>query len=360
MKLVLDSNIICQDYRLTSTNFRVLREGLHIIPATLTVPEVVIDEVVNRFREDLEESLVAAEKAGASLSRLLPGVPLSPFEDTDPVKESAAYREWLLSALGELGVEILPYPDIPHKKVVERDLQRKRPFKRNGSGYRDYLIWESVRRLALWGTEHIVFVTGNTTDFGVGPLVTADLQKDILNPDRLELTSSLKGFNDKFVIPRLEMVEEMKAKLLSEIGGYFDVARWLHNNILDLLRDQELGSVILGFPEGAGSVWPSEVDAFEYIAVDDVRKLSENEILVHVVVEVDVEFSVDIDWDDYTRYPEIRDWAGEDSEPFLSLSSQHRDNLELCINLVLDTKGEQLISYEVGSIGGAYGSVDMT
>ena len=359
MKVLLDSTVFCQDYQMTSTNFRLLRESLHVIPAELKVPDVVIDEVVNRYREDLEEALVQAEKAQGILRRLLPAVLEQPLRDIDPEKESETYRDWLLSALDKLGVEILPYPEIPHQKVLRRDLQRKRPFKRNGSGYRDYLIWETVRKLTFAGTERVAFVTGNTRDFGDGPLVAEDLRGEILNPDRLELIPGLRAFNHKFVIPRLEMVEEIRAKLQAETGGYFDIPLWLHGNVLDLLRNEELGSLLLGFPEGAGRVYPSEVVAFSSIAVDDVRRLSQDDILVRVKVDLEVQVTVDIDWDDYTRYPEIRDWAGEGSEEFSFSWSYHREKLDLGINLVLDAKAEELIEYELASISGPWGDIEM-
>ena len=160
MKLVIDSNIFCQDFRLASTNFRLLWEGLHLIPAELQVPEVVVDEVANRFRETLEEVLVAAEKSSVALSRLLTPAARPVWPEISVEQETKAYREWLLATLGNLNAEILPYPDVPHKQVVDRDLQRRRPFKRDGSGYRDFLIWENIRRLMHRCTERVIFITG--------------------------------------------------------------------------------------------------------------------------------------------------------------------------------------------------------
>ncbi|MEW6771703.1 MAG: PIN domain-containing protein [Bacillota bacterium] len=360
MKLVLDSNIFCQDYRLASANFRLLREGLHIIPADLKVPEVVLDEVANRFREILEEALAAAKKAEKALNRLLRRPVQSALTSISVIQEAQAYREWLLSKLKELGAEILPYPEVPHKEVVERDLQRKRPFKRDGSGYRDFLIWESIRRLMLWGTERIIFVTANTKDFGDGPRVAPELQKDILNPDRLELVPCLKNFNDKFVVPRLRMVDDLKARLQSKAGTSFNITHWLRDSLVDLLRNEELGPIVAGFPDGVGSVYPTEIVAFEAIAIDDVRELSEHERLVRITVQVDIEFSVDIDWDDYTWCSEVREWAGECSEPFIWSSSKHVDRLKLGITLVLDSTGEKLVDAEIGLIEGSYGSVELT
>ena len=360
MKLVLDSNIFCQDYRLGSTNFRLLREGLHLIPADLKVPEVVIDEVTNRFRETLEETVIAAEKSDAALNRLLPPASRPQSRKIVVAQETEGYRGWLLAALSDLGAEILPYPDVPHKKVVERDLQRRRPFKRDGSGYRDFLIWESIRKLMHWGTERVIVVTGNLTDFADGQNVAKDLQDDILNPQRLELFPGLKLFNEKLVLPRLTMMDDLKARLQSEVGSSFDIARWLRDRLVDLLQDEELGPIVVGFPDGVGRVRANGISAFGAIEVNDVRKLSKHERLVRITVKADIEFNVDVDWDDYTNHDEVRDWVGDDSEPFSWSSSQHVEKMKIGISLVLDSKGEKLISDEIGSIDGPCGEIELS
>jgi len=266
----------------------------------------------------------------------------------------------LVSALTELRGEILPYPKVPHDEVVRRDLQRKKPFKRNGSGYRDFLIWESIRRLMFWGTERVVFVTGNTVDFGEGPLVSPDLQETISNPHRLELVRGLKTFGEKFVIPRLKMVQDVKTRLEGDAGISFDLAGWLRSRLLDLLGDDGWGPIIAGFPDGVGSLRPTEVVAFEDIAVDDVRELSQGERLFRLGLEADIEFRIEVSWDEYIGYPEVRDWAGDAGEPFSFSVSRQVERLTLGINLIVDSQGKNVTADEIALIGGPFASVELT
>ena len=125
MKIIIDTNIFCQDYFLEKPHFRVLFEGASVIPATIHVPEVVIDELINRYREVLEESLLKFNNAVRALHSLTKQDSKGGI-DIDVQLES--YKSFLLSKLKERGVEIVAYPEITHKKIVERDLARKKPF----------------------------------------------------------------------------------------------------------------------------------------------------------------------------------------------------------------------------------------
>ena len=342
---------------MSGTAFKLLREGLHLIPADLKVPEVVVDEVVNRFREDLEKARVGAAKAEAALGRLLPEPLQQPSKSIDVAHQTEEYRKWLVSALQDFSAETLPYPEVPHKKIVERDLQRRSPFKRNGAGYRDSLIWENVRGLTFGGHERVVLVTANKRDFGESPRVADDLQGELLNPDRLELVLSLKSLNDKFIVPRLNMAEDIKSRLQSEASSSFDIPRWLRESLLDRLRDDELGPFI-GIPDQI-RVWPSEIVAFEKISVEEVLRLPEGEILVRAGVRVEVHFSVDVDWDDFVSSQEVRDWVGDESERFSWMSTDQVDQLEFGLNFVLDRQGERLVDSEIRSIDGPCASAEM-
>lgn len=354
MKVVLDTNIFCRDFRMVGTSFRLLREGLHVVPADLKVPEVVVDEVVNRYREELEGVAATFAKSNKNLKRLLSNTVTEP--PVDPHREAVAYRKFLLSALDQLGAEILAYPDVPHKTVVQRDLQRRSPFKPNGSGYRDFLIWESVRRLMSWGTERVVLVTANTKDFGQGPLVDPDLRQEIINPERLELVSSLEAFNNKFVVPKLNMAKDLQDSLQQGAASSFDIFQWPRENIVELLYDEKLGPIVVGFPDDVGSVKPSEILEFVAITIEDVRELSGTDRLVRVSVQVDMEFSVHIDWEDYVQFPEVRDWAGE-AEEFTWSSANHVGRLNIEIELILDSAGQELLDHEIKAIDGDYAGV---
>lgn len=360
MRIVIDTNIFCEDYYLRGSNFRVLLDGLNSLPGTLLIPEVVVDEVVNRYREDLLEVTSKEREVRNSLSRMLSNPGSAPPLNVDVVAQANAYREYLEAVISKHG-KVLPYPQTPHKKIVERDLARRKPFKRDGSGYRDLLIWETIKSQMLWGTERVIFLTNNPKDFGEGPLVDAELQPEILNPAHLQLIRSLREFNESFVTPRLRMIEGAKAEAFAGASSDVDLAAWLRSNLIDILNFEEsLGLLVAGFPDGAGSVRPSELVAFHDLKVVSARQLESGETLVRISVDAELEFSVDVDWDDFVNHPEIRDWAGEDSEPFSSSSSHHVTRLRVVLDLVISSSTHSVDSHELVSLESEYGDVEFT
>jgi hypothetical protein len=60
-----------------------------------------------------------------------------------------SYEKFFSAKLNELNAEIPDYKDIPHAQIVNRDLERRRPFQENGKGYRDTLLWETLVGIAL-------------------------------------------------------------------------------------------------------------------------------------------------------------------------------------------------------------------
>jgi predicted nucleic acid-binding protein len=360
LRIVIDANIFCGDYYLRGSNFRVLLDGLTLLPGTLAVPEVVIDEVVNRYREDLEELILKERDTRAAVSKLLSDPKQAQPLTIDVSNQTQSYREYLESSINRVG-KILPYPNIAHKKIVERDLARRKPFKRDGSGYRDFLLWETLRSQMLWGSERIVFLTNNPKDFGEGPLVDLDLQPDIINPQHLQLIRSVREFNETFIHPRLRMLEGFKAEATGEDSTGVEVVGWLRTNLIEILYSEELlGPAIAGFPDGVGSVTPIELVAFHDLKVDDARELDSGGKLIRLTLKAEIEFSVDVDWDDYVNHSEVRDWAGEGSAPFSFSVSHHVEEVEVTLDLVLDRTTHAIDSHELIALEGPCGSFDLT
>jgi len=213
----------------------------------------------------------------------------------------------LLKKISEAGGKTIPYPKTPHDKIVERALQRRKPFKHNGSGYRDLLIWESVRSQAFGGHERIAFATANTADFASGSQLHQDLSSDILNPQRVEIFTSLQSFNEKHILPRLEVVERLDEDVRAAVGGNLKVTDWIHKNLLEILRDEEFAYWVSDLPPGLGSFYPHGIVTFDNMEVCSARKLQDGELVCEIAVKASVETSIDIDDDDYD-HREVREW----------------------------------------------------
>lgn len=329
------------------SGFEIFLSGLQSVPATLQVPEVVLDEVINRYREDLLTYQTKAKEAKHISARLLPRKLSEPSLNIQELVN--AYEQRLKTVIAVHG-SILPYPSVPHKRIVARDLARRKPFKENGSGYRDLLIWETVRLQMLWGTERVVFVTNNPIDFGAGPLVDPDLQGEVINPRQLTLFRSLKGFNDEFILPALATFENSKAKATNEGWGDFRLAAWLQANLIDAIYDFDcLGEIVMNFPTGVGSVRAVDLGAFRKVEAHHAQRLDADRIVVKVALAAQVEFSVDIDSDDYREHSEVREFAGDDSD-FIWSSTRVNHDVEINLTLIVNLTSLEVESCDVESI----------
>jgi hypothetical protein len=153
------------DRPLRSNAHRHLLEACADGQINLCVPELVLDETVNLWREAAESQ---EERWRASGLRLVDMGLLSQDDidkELDPLDTAAKKRDELERELAEVGASIPPLPDVDHRKVVERALSRTQPFDREGRhGYRDVLLWETVLELLDDGNE-VLLVSADVKAF---------------------------------------------------------------------------------------------------------------------------------------------------------------------------------------------------
>jgi PIN domain len=138
--ICIDSNAVVQGpWHLESAAWRVLlyqsRTGLaHVI-----LPDLVLQEIVGRFQEELEKRIREAAKPLDSLGRL---VDLD-FGVTDIDLDAAvgSYERDLRKTLSDSDVSIAPLPEVDVQDLAHRAIHRLRPFDSGGSGFRDALLW---------------------------------------------------------------------------------------------------------------------------------------------------------------------------------------------------------------------------
>ncbi len=145
--IVLDSTVFIADYWLRSPSFVLLRDFLNKTSATLVVPEVVFEEVVNHHKEDITKvrsNIRTALREAGRLIRNFWGAREMDSWRSPSRTPLDPYHKFLASELGALNAKIPSYSEIPHEEIVKRDLQRRRPFQQSGKGYRDTLLWETM------------------------------------------------------------------------------------------------------------------------------------------------------------------------------------------------------------------------
>ena len=88
MLIFLDSNIICADYKMKSPSFEVAQKV-----GTIVLGQIVVDEVCNKYRENLEEKATKTRKAILELNDPL----LTPhivWHELDISDECSKYKDF--------------------------------------------------------------------------------------------------------------------------------------------------------------------------------------------------------------------------------------------------------------------------
>jgi predicted nucleic acid-binding protein len=141
VQVVLDTNTFYSDLRMRGP-IRVLLDRAAAGELTLVIPEVVIQEVLKRFRQRYEKTVQQATSAIRSAKDL--GVDTLDLDLESVDQAVIVYEAELRTRLHQDGVLISQYPAASHEDVLDRAIRRRKPFKESGAGYQDTLIWLTV------------------------------------------------------------------------------------------------------------------------------------------------------------------------------------------------------------------------
>lgn len=295
MRIVIDSNIICADWRLASSTSRVFLDGLARTGDSLYVPQLVLDEAKNKYAEELQRCKSQIDSLVSKIGRMADRPFSSPIADADVGPFLEEYGQTLGARLLRAGATILDYPAVPHQTVVQRALARRKPFSESDKGYRDFLIWQSVVGIAESGNEPVAFITRNRKDFAddelhLHPDLVVDIQERELEPDRVVLFQDLEQFVNAHVKPAMEVLEDVRRQLSAGEYPGLNLQRVLSDRLFDLIAWNEVEPDEIGFPPEFENPTVSGVyDPYD-IEVTDVRRLSSGEFLVETEANVECEF----------------------------------------------------------------------
>jgi len=293
VNLVLDSNVFVADFRMSGSGFHTLLNELVRTGHKLYVPQVVVDEAVNKYREWLKKCKDNIDKEIRDLNKRAGISNLCRSISDRRIDELVGnFEDVLTERLLSVDAQICPYPDVTHEELVERALRRRKPFSENGRGYRDALIWETVRDIARNTTEPVVFVTDNVADFctsddALHSDLCADLTDYDISPERVSVIRKLDAFVDQYVKPWLEKLDNVKAQLSREEYPGFNLSKEVQKAIPSHLQGALLYAASLGFPPQYEDPTVHEVLGVSDIQVTDVRRLSESDLLICVQAEVE-------------------------------------------------------------------------
>lgn len=358
MDIILDTNIIVSDFFLKSANFRLLFEYSKKIPFEVYIPEIVLDEVLTKFHEMLEEKYILYKKSIAQLNPLLPSSHYN-FLDFDLEVERENYEDFIKDKIKDGKLKLLPYPKTTHKDIVMHELSRKKPFKANGSGYRDKLVIDTIFEKFPVPEASVIFISNNSNDFGIEPEFEQDLfyKVKVSNQTRFRIKNKLSGFIEEYIQPIKQINNDIKTiPQLSKYTG-IDISDWVLLNMGDIIYDNGIGYTIMGLEEGYGTILLHKIDFIKSISVSDVTEMDENITTCKIKIITDLILFLSGDQDDFLHSESWREFFDYNiSEGWVDISTWHSISTDIVISIVIDNEKSEIISYDPISVDSELGS----
>lgn len=179
-KVVLDSNCLYNDFQLANLSLDRLLRFCRTLDIHVAIPDIVAKELVRQEFVRQEEGKAKFKSWAEGATNKLRRIAGLSSSTTKEVRHEVTERLAQLPDLDELGEEfadrckergltILEPPGLETSNQLSDDYFRRcKPFKSDGDGLGDWLVWASICEVA---TAHQVthFITDNWRDFAEGP-----------------------------------------------------------------------------------------------------------------------------------------------------------------------------------------------
>lgn len=354
MYIVLDTNIIYGNWYLRGPNISLLEKHIKPGQSKLVVPEIVVLEVKNLFRKEVEKSISAIKKLVNLAPDTVRKIPIPDIE-----KICRGHEKAFTQRLKDLKAERPTHSDIPHTDLVDRALSCRKPFTESDKGYRDSLLWEVILRKVVGANHTTYFITNNHKDFG-SKKKKGDLHSHLVEDliaakhpqDSVRLYGNLKTFANNHIIPHLKRISsEIIEALRKDEYKLFSVLNWFimnrekfitsANQWIESLFEPEMEDAELCYIED-----PESVTVERVYGIDDERIYIDAVALSYVTIEMFV-FKSDYFWLS-EKYPlDIldNDWNKH------YMWAQMCLKLPINFSLIFNILSKQIEEFEIDPIG---------
>lgn len=197
MNIILDTNIIRQDFRLNSNKFEALFAYLLKTDSKFVLPEVVIQEACQEYRNELQSHISKIGDFSEKIRRMSFTDSTSIMFNCDLDAEVEKYRALLHKPRTRKTTVVLPNKSEYMAETVSRLIEGRKPASGRAKEFRDILIWLALKDYIHSKSDPVIFISANTKEFGAeeGKVLAYELQKE-LSQENLSLIfySSIEVF----------------------------------------------------------------------------------------------------------------------------------------------------------------------
>lgn len=289
MAVVLDTNVVGVESPLGSNPVRVLLDAAARGRLQLVIPELVVLEVVNKWRERVTEQWEKLTSAQAELARY--GVtPEVPPLDIDRAATGLDRR--LRRTLGEHLVAVPDLPRLPHADLVKRALARQQPFDAKGKdGYRDALLWESVLKVAASGPDVTLisrdaraFAADRSKGGALAPLLAEEAQRRTGRSASVRLSEDPRTVSEPITLEDSDALQDAQ-KLLEEDSFRLLLADEMEEAVMFFpLAGRAISALELGVPVDDAYIY--HFAGAERVEASGAYRLAEGDTLIDLEASV--------------------------------------------------------------------------
>jgi len=291
MKIIIDTNLLRQDFLLHSRKFEMLHDFLSKSDYEIVLPRIVFDEICSLYKCKLINIYGKLVDSIKSLNKLFIESSSIDIPDLDTEKLLDNFVENMRKRIFLKDKNIIPLNNKHLPFIVERAINKLPPFFDNKSEFRDALIWLATLEVASSEPRNaVIFLSSNTKEFSDN--------SGNLHPVLLEQANQI-GVEIQY-FTSIDKFLQSKASNIC-----FITLEWLRNNIDFKALDREITLIVelnnqarlsdLAEREHAGFCEISEVVSCPNIEICDfyVYEMKDTSLRVEVQlkVELEVEYS---------------------------------------------------------------------
>lgn len=202
MNILLDTNIYYQDFSLKSPRFEALFEYLEKTKCKILIPRIVYEEIFDNYKRELKKNFKNAKRI-----EYFTGGGIKIIKNEDEILRE--FRERIDKLISTKKALVLEHNDTDINILIKKSIELSKPFKRDGKGFKDALIWESITKyLNTNKSKHLCFVTANTVDFGEGNLDSTLITELAGSKERLSYFNRLEDFLSEYYIEKVDYINK--------------------------------------------------------------------------------------------------------------------------------------------------------
>ncbi len=297
MDVVLDTNILREDFWMRSGRFKVLFDYLKKTQSRIIMPKIVYQEIAAVYERELTSRVKEFKDSKHKLEKALIGGSVQDY-NIEIKGEVDKYLTFLKEKLEISNNDIVSYKDNYLDEITKRAIWRIKPCSEKGKEFRDTLLWLTVLDIAgTDGSKMILFISRNTKQFAsddgcLHPTLVMDTEnKGVI----IKYCSSMKYFAEAHATTVDYITSEWLVSAISLNTINTHVCDMLNKSGTSRLLKQIESDIFYAEPTGYVLVFDSSVrlDSFYVYEMTDgsiyVEALYKGEVEVEFESEEEVE-----------------------------------------------------------------------